>query len=267
MIYGAKALPTTALPLSQINADFPACKMWFRMLEVAKNDTDVLADKIGLVTDMTVDDANAIGDGDAVANAFQTSGVVSNEVFARNSDATIFVLGSNHLLIEVDVELRNTGDSGGVLIEVGNPFSNQKGWHFNTAIAAGEVRAQILVRNAANNNSVSSTLGLGPDLVGARRHLLLACDTSVDPWVMKYFVDGVQQGTTWTLSNTVGGNADVTTGTISIGQRKSSSLVADADFYNVRVWTPAAMPTNIANIAVQMASNPDEFPALMAGLA
>ncbi len=208
---------------------------------------------------------NGAGNADANSQCLTTSANAGNEVYA--SGGSLLSAVNNSLIIEVDAEFFSTGDNGGAVVQNGNSYGNTKGWHIALAIVSGGAAYQFICRNTANNGAVSTTLNSSPILDdGNRHHTCLVWDRSVDdPGTLEYYVDGVSQGT-FQLSGAVGSSLDPSGDSFKIGERVGG-LEPDMQVYNVRIWTPASIPANIAAIVAEMASKPDEFPQLMKGVA
>ncbi len=255
-------LPAGATPPSNDNADFPGCVRWYRMMEDVKGNGTVLADKMGNDTTLAVVQ-NGTGNADATAQGLTLSNSTGNEVYAAGG--SLITVGANSLIIEMDDNLDTTGDNGGSLIENGNPYSNNDGWHVAFVNSTGSL--QFICRNAAKTGSVSTTLNNSPDVsTGGRRHKCIVWDRSVaDPGAISYYVDGVLQGT-FALSGAVGTGLDPDGSDLTIGFRTSSGLTPNGVVYNRRVWSLSAIPSNIGLVVAQMAANPDEFPQLLKGV-
>lgn len=242
-------------------ADYPACKVWFRMLEGTKTNTTVLQDHIGTVTGLTVAE-NGTGNADANPEALTTSSSSGNEVYTTGG--SIFTVGSNSIIIEADVNLSVSAVSGASVVQNGDPNNNFDGWAVIYNNSNGAIN--FSVRNSAKNGAVSTTLNSSPNVLNSRHHICIVWDRNVaDPGSITYYVDGSLQGT-FALSGAVGTGVDPDSGAFSVGYRQSNGRIADGIFYNIRVWSLSAIPSNIALVVAQMARNPNEFPSLMQGV-
>lgn len=266
MISAKHSLAQTAAPPSLTNSDFPSCVFWARFLEETKTESTSLADKIGTVTTLVGKEAG-VGNLDATANAITCSSSAGNETYTRTTaavSATLRDIGAQSVIWEVDADVTPVAPES--LMNFSNYQSPTNQGILFFAGAPGTVSVRVGGADAQAINTDFTDLA---DQWGARRHFMFAWDRSSSntQGTISLYIDGVLVETKTPpsdpgLINVASAAANV----ISPGWYAPSGWFLNGTIWNARMWYLGSIPSNMANVALQMAHNPDEFPALMNGV-
>lgn len=277
--------PSPMLVLPMVNADYPACKVWFRMEEGAGT---ALTDKIGTVNGMTIQaPLSNWGTPHALSTAFASAQyartLISNAVGLN-------ILAGNTAWFEFDIDSNYVVTTSGAvcLLELGTPDGpslGSSGIRISSNLSTGPDKGRLGASVRFNNLALADILGTDTTFhnstaytLGSRTHLLMVIDLS-DPLGLQAdfygFVNGAEQAfkTDTNTNSFLGGKAvDPTYLPAStycqIGNRYAGSVqYYDGEIYNLRAWvTAGGIPDNYAAIAMQMARNPNAFPSLLRGV-
>lgn len=262
---GAIAVPKAVVP-SYTNADFPACKMWLKCDEESGSS---LVDKMGGVTGLTIT-ANGTATPWTTPLAFEAEGAAGNESYALtaySNAATALNVGTGHLMIELDLTASASTTDGACHIDFGDAFSASRGWQVFMANASGVLGFRC--RGTAGADTAAQFTGT-TSILSARKHCLIVWDRTLSSLgQIHYFINGVvQSGSPFSLSPAVDPvSVTVASGNLAIGRRNSGPRYANAIYHNIRVWRPAAIPSNLTDIAMDMYISRNEFPQTMLGVA
>ena len=255
---------------SVLNADYPACMMWFRFLEGAGAS---LADKIGNVTDLAITE-NGAGDGWASwggpGDQWSSEDAGGAEVYARTTGqapTAIRTIGAKSMIIELDINV--IGGQNGAVMPVGL-YSSPSTLGYSIYWSDSGV-FQMRLGGESNNSIIVSFTNTPAITRNNRTHHVFAYDRSATDLIgsVDYFANGALVETK--IPGTDPGLLNVTTannnGRLGLGSDVNGTQpVCEVDFYNVRIWVLDSIPTNIASIAAQMSGMRNEFPPLMAGI-
>lgn len=260
------------IPSYDYASEYKSLASWFKFSELTGGAGTVLADDTGLITDLAIVEGGAATEWDAFA--FLTTkgdGSTTNCHAASGSPVPAKLINpTGPIFIEWDTVVNSSPLSGSsaAIIEVGDPTFASASWHgWGLYLSGNDLTLKI-----SGDNDIAFTQNLGavnaaPDLRDARTHFLIVLDRSTTntQGTAQVFANGVERIAKTAFTSDPGAlNVIHSSSKVSVGRRSGSTTqFLEASHFNLRVWTPVSVPSNIATIALDMANSPNHLSALM----